>query len=466
MTQSRREFLRKSGCTALSMAALATSVRHFGMVDAMAQDGGGGYKALVCVFLRGGNDANNMIVPNYTAGYDQYFAERGSQQLAIPRASLLPVTPPSIGQAYGLHPSMTDMKTLWDQQKMAVVTNVGTLTQPLTRAQYQAGAPRPIQLFSHTDQENQHRTAISEYNSTTGWGGRTADRTIGLNPGAAISTITSVAGSSLFTVGNSTTPLVVSPSPTPLNQVFALNGFNAALSEDTIRRNMMTQIRGMELDRTLVRAASELTQQAVDVSNQLNTDPVLTATFPNTTLGNQLRQVAKLMKFRTSLNMSRQIFFVSLTGFDTHTGQITNQGNLLTQVSQAIKALYDETVAQGIANQVTTFTLSDFNRTLNPGAVGTNAGSDHGWASHSMIVGGAVRGGDFYGMPTSNGTVFPTLISGGPDDAESRGRFIPTTSVEMFAATLASWYGVSAADIPLVFPLITRFPMSNLGFML
>jgi uncharacterized protein (DUF1501 family) len=464
MTQSRREFLRKSGCTALSMAALATSVRHFGMVDAMAQ-AGGGYKALVCVFLRGGNDANNMIIPNYTAGYDQYFAERGAQQLAIPRANLLPVTPPSLGQDYGLHPSMTDLKTLWDQQKMAVVTNVGTLTQPMTRAQYQAGAPRPIQLFSHTDQENQHRTAISEYNSTTGWGGRIADRTIGLNPGAAISTITSVSGSSLFTVGGSTTPLVVSPSPTPLNQVFALNGFAGAAGDDA-RRASMNQIRTMELDRTLVRVASELTQQAVDVSTQLNTNPTLTAVFPNTTLGNQLQQVAKLMKFRTSLNMSRQIFFVQLTGWDTHTGQITNQGNLLTQVSQAVKAFYDETVAQGIANQVTTFTLSDFNRTLNPGTTGANAGSDHGWGSHAMVIGGAVRGGDFYGMPCSNGSIFPTLISGGPDDAESRGRFIPTTSVEMFAATLASWYGVQAADIPLVFPLINRFPLSNLGFML
>jgi uncharacterized protein (DUF1501 family) len=445
------------------MAALATSVRHFGLVDAYAQTGS--YKALVCVFLRGGNDANNMVVPNYTAGYNEYFAARGPQQLAIPQGSLLPISVPSMGGlTFGLHPSLPELKTLYDQQKMAIISNVGTLTQPLTRAQYQAGAPRPVQLFSHTDQENQHRSAISEYSATTGWGGRTADRTQALNPGAAIAAVTSIAGSTLFTVGNATTPLVVSPSPTPLNQVFALNGFTG--TGDNIRRDSMDAIRAMNQDQTLVRAASALSQQAINVSNQLNTDPPLTATFPNTILGNQLRQVAKMMKFRTQLNMSRQIFFVSITGFDTHSGQITRHAQLMQEVSQAMKAFYDETVAQGISNNVTSFTLSDFNRTLNPGQSGVNAGSDHGWGSHAFVVGGAVRGGDFYGMPTSNGSVFPTLVNGGPDDAETRGRFIPTTSIEMFAATLASWYGVSAADIPLVFPFISRFPMSNLGFML
>ncbi len=472
MSNSRRDFLRKSGCAALSMAALATNIRHFGLTEAMAQKKAdamppGDYKAMVCIFLNGGNDGNNTVVPNYTAGYDQYFAARGAQGLALPRPSLLPITPPSIGLDFGLHPSLVDFKTLWDQQRLAVVCNVGPLVQPLTRAQYQSGAPRPMQLFSHSDQSNQQRTSISATTSTTGWGGRIADRTGGLNPGAAISAITSVAGSSIFTAGNASTPLVVSPSPTPLNQVFALNGFTTAL-DDVARKESMRQIREMDLEATLVRAASDLTAQAISVSDQLSTDPVLTAVFPNTSLGNQLKQIAKLMKFRTQLNMSRQIFYVQTGGalYDTHSGQLARHITQLTELSQAMKAFYDETVAQGIADKATTFSLSDFSRTLNPNGTGASSGTDHAWGNHVFVMGNSVLGGNFYGWPGPNGTVFPTLVNGGPDDADSRGRFIPTTSVEMFASTLARWYGVDPADLPLVFPYLTNFPSSNLGFMI
>jgi uncharacterized protein (DUF1501 family) len=185
-----------------------------------------------------------------------------------------------------------------------------------------------------------------------------------------------------------------------------------------------------------------------------------------TTLGNQLAQVAKLMKFRTQLNMSRQIFFVQLGGWDTHTNQIANQTSLLTQLNNALKAFYDETVAQGIASQVTTFTMSDFNRTFNPAGSGSGAGSDHAWGGHHFIIGGAVNGGNFYGRPTSNGTFFPTLVNNGPDDAETRGRFIPTASVEQYAGTLAKWFGLPDADIPIAFPNAANFPTMDLGFMM
>ena len=187
--------------------------------------------------------------------------------------------------------------------------------------------------------------------------------------------------------------------------------------------------------------------------------------FPNTTLGNQLKQVAKLMKFRTSLNMNRQVFFVQLPGFDTHSNQLNGQASLLTQLSQAMKAFYDETVAQGISGQVTTFTMSDFNRTLNPAGAGATVGSDHAWAGHHFVMGDAVAGGNFYGRPSSNGTIFPTLVNSGPDDVSTRGRFLPTVSVEMYAATLARWFGLNDEELPLVFPLIANFPTANLGFM-
>jgi uncharacterized protein (DUF1501 family) len=215
----------------------------------------------------------------------------------------------------------------------------------------------------------------------------------------------------------------------------------------------------------MVQASSVLTQQAVNVSLQLSQNPVLTVTFPATTLGNQLAQVTKLMKFRTELNMSRQIFFVQLGGFDTHFNQTNSHINLLTQLNNALKAFYDETVAQGIASQVTTFTMSDFNRTLNPAGSGSGVGSDHAWGGHHFIMGGAVNGGNFYGRPTSNGTLFPTLVNSGPDDADTRGRFIPSTSVEQYAATLSRWFGLAESDIPLAFPNANNFPTMDLGFM-
>ncbi|HVE57259.1 MAG TPA: DUF1501 domain-containing protein [Pyrinomonadaceae bacterium] len=469
MKESRREFIGKS-CRALTMTAIATQMSHLGLVSALAQkrsrakNAGDDYKALVCVFLNGGNDANNMVVPKYNAGYAEYSAARSAQGLAIPQGELLSMMPPSLGLEFGLHPRLAELHQLWGQNKLAVISNVGTLVQPLTKAQYLSGAPRPDQLFSHSDQVAQFRTAISNNTSTTGWGGRLADRTAGINGGAAIPMITSVAGVTVFSNGVTTSPLIVEPSPTPLNLVLTLNGFGTT-SDELARKTGMQRIRGEDLDKTLIQATGFLTQQAVDASERLSIDPVLTATFPNTTLGNQLKQVAKIMKFRTPLNMSRQIFFVQLPGFDTHGGQITGQGNLFMQLSQALKAFYDETVAQGVSGQVTTFTMSDFSRTLNPAGTGGNVGSDHAWAGHHLVMGDAVAGGNFYGRPTANGSIFPTLVNNGPDDVSNRGRFVPTVSVEMYAATMARWFGLTDAEMALVFPFINNFPTSNLGFM-
>lgn len=476
MRENRREFLKKS-CRAMSMAAIATQLRHFGLMSVLAQEkmdaadasggaDGAGYKALVCVYLDGGNDGNNSVIPNYDAGYNQYAAARAAQGLAISRASLLPITPPSMGgQVYGLHPSLTGLQTLWTQGKMAVVCNVGNLVQPLTRATYQAGAPRPYQLFSHPDQAEQFRTGISSYKSTTGWGGRVADRTATLNPGGAIPMITSISGVNIFNIGANTKPLIVASAPTPLNQVLTLDGFGTA-ADELARQTAMNTARQNDLSYTIIQNASLITQQAVNVSQQLTTDPTLTVTFPSTTLGNQLKQVAKLIKLRTLLSMSRQIFFVQLSGFDNHSSQLIPHGSLLTQVSQALKAFYDETVAQGVAAQVTTFTMSDFNRTLSPAQTGTTVGSDHGWGGPYFVLGDSVLGGNFYGRPTSNGTFVPTLVNGAGDDVDTRGRFIPSVSVEQYAATLARWYGLADADIPLVFPNINNFSGSNLGFMM
>jgi uncharacterized protein (DUF1501 family) len=463
MSQSRREFLRTTGCAALSAAALASGIERFGLAGAFAQ--GSGYKALVCIFLGGGNDGNNMVVPLSTAGYAAYAAVRSAAGLAIAQASLLPINPPSLGTDFGLHPSLPELQTLWSQQKLAIVCNVGPLVEPLTRQEYQGNAPRPYQLFSHSDQIAQWQTARADVTSPTGWGGRTAD-IFGLNP-SGVPMITALAGG-IFTRGQITSPLSIAPAPTSLSQVLVLTGFGTA-ADEIARKNSMNFLRTLDRDAILVAASSNITQQALDVGQAFSVDPTLATVFPNTTLGNQLKQVAKVIKLNQTspaLGLNRQIFFCSLGGFDTHQNQVATQASLLIQVSLAMKAFYDSTVELGVASQVTTFTLSDFGRTFQPAGSGGIVGSDHAWGNHHFVMGDGVRGGEFYGMPGPNGTVFPTLQLSGPNDTDNRGRWIPTASVEQYAATLASWFGVSATDLPTVFPLIGNFASRDLGFML
>src|SRR5918912_1648888 len=470
MAPSRRDFLKHSGCAVLSAAAFAASVKRFGMMSALAQSASSTYKALVCIFLSGGNDGNNMVIPyddyNNPGGYN---AVRNAASLAIPQSSLLQISPISTGgRKFGLHPSMVEMQTLFNQQKLAVLCNVGTLIQPITKAQYQSSSSlRPYQLFSHSDQVTQQQSSVSNTPSDTGWGGRTADIMLGINGSAPLPMIVSVAGTSIFATGNLTRQLAISPAPTSLGSVLVLNSYSFPPSTDA-RSRAFDQIRGFDNEHMLVKASSDVYAQALTTSQALSNSSAfeVTTTFPNTTLGNQLKQVARLIKAnlnQAALGLQRQIFFCTLGGFDHHSGQINGQNNLLTQVSQALKAFYDETVAQGVSQQVTAFTLSDFGRTFQPAGSGAAAvGSDHAWGNHALIVGGAVRGGDFYGT-------YPTLALGGPDDTDSgsnpRGRWIPTTSLDQYAATLASWFGLTPAQVSMVFPSVGRFATSNLGFM-
>ena len=466
MRVTRREFLVQStACLgyALGAAAFVSGVARFSLINAFAQ--GSDYRALVCVFLAGGNDGNNMIIPLDATGYNAYSSVRSASALAIAQGALLPITPASIGTPFGLHPGLGGLQALWNDQKMSVVCNVGPLAQPLTRDQYIGGAPRPYQLFSHSDQIAQWQSAVADRVSPIGWGGRIADRT-GVHP-SGFPTLTAISGG-LFTRGQFTNPLSIAAAPTALNQVLVLNGFGTASSE-VARRSSMNVLRTIDTSNTLVASASKTLQQALDIGQTLNSSPTISTVFPNTTLANQLLQVAKVIKFNSTsptLGLNRQIFFCQLGGFDTHQGQVNSQSTLLTQVGDAIKAFYDATVELGVQQQVTTFTLSDFGRTLQPAGTGVGTvGTVHAWGNHHFVVGGAVRGGDFVGEIGPNGTVFPVLQLGGPNDTDSRGRWIPTASVEQYAATLATWYGVSASDLPLVFPNIGRFPAADLRFM-
>jgi uncharacterized protein (DUF1501 family) len=465
MLLTRREFLLSTGqgCIgyALGAAAFAAGVHRFGIVNLLAQ--GDDYKALVCVFLAGGNDGNNVVIPLDPTEYNAYASVRSASGLAIARDALLPVTPAGIGRTFGLHPALGELHSLWSQQKLAIVCNAGPLVQPITRQEYLSGAPRPYQLFSHSDQIAQWQTSIADRIGQTGWGGRTADRFAPYDSGLPM--VTALAGG-IFTRGATTSPLSIPSAPTALNQLLVLNGFGTA-ADETARKDAMTALRTLDNDSSLIAAAGRTTQQAVNVGHAFNADVSLTTTFPNTTLGNQLKQVAKVLKFNaasSTLGVNRQIFFCQLGGFDTHQNQLATQASLLGQVSQAIKAFYDATVELGLDDRVTTFTLSDFGRTFQPAGSGAGVGSDHAWGNHHFVVGGAVRRADFYGMPGPNFTVFPVLELGGPSDTDTRGRWIPTVSVEQYAATLASWYGVTEADLPVVFPNIGHFDTANLGF--
>jgi uncharacterized protein (DUF1501 family) len=469
MTVTRREALCRS-VGAFGAAVLA--FERFGLLDAFAQSAD--YKALVCIFLFGGNDSGNMVIPY--DDYATYAAAREGSGLAIPRSSLLQIDVPSVGSQFGLHPSLTGLHALWGQGRAAVVCNVGPLVEPTDRDSYRNRLVRiPPNLFSHSDQQNQWQTSVSEGTGSTGWGGRTADR-LGSSNTTGFPPVTSTAGTPIFTTGSVERPLAIAAAPTRLDAALRLDGFPNPPDNDA--RYVATQnLLLLDQDKTLVRGASRVTREAVEVERALRAagDPAVPPfpLNPRTSLGNQLEQVAKLISLRSVLGMSRQIFFCSLGGFDTHSAQVVGgnpaggtHANLLLQVSDAMSAFYDATVALQVASQVVTFTLSDFARTHVPNG---NLGTDHAWGSHQFVLGGSVRGGEFYGVAGPNGTVFPTLAPNGPDDTDeggnARGRWIPTTAIDQYGATLASWFGVSGADLPAVFPNIGRFGPTTLGFL-
>jgi uncharacterized protein (DUF1501 family) len=345
------------------------------------------------------------------------------------------------------------LQSLFNQQHLAVAANVGTLIQPTSRAQFRnGGAPVPINLFSHSDQEAQMQTAILDKVAETGWAGRTADK-IQAAFGGTFPIIISLAGTNIFCEG-----IVAQSIQSNGNASRLLSGFGGS-AESTARLATLQSLLTFDTGLSLVQAASTTTGNAIQNGQALATalaggTPLATVFPANSGLSSQLQQVAKIIQVRAALGLQRQIFFVSMGGFDTHTDQLATQDNLFNDLNQSLSAFYQATVEMGVASNVTTFTLSDFGRTWLPNSTGT----DHAWGSHHMVMGGAVKGADFYGT-------FPTLVANGPDDATSEGRWVPTTSLDQYAATLASWFGVSAADLPSVFPNLANFTAPTLGFM-
>ena len=472
--QTRRDFFRQAACAAVGTLSVATTIRDLRFINtAVAQTSLTDYKALVCIFMSGGNDSNNLIIPVGTE-YPNYAAVR--QNLALPEASVLPIAPLNPdGHTYGIHPKLTKLQTLFGESKAAFLFNVGPLAYPMTRAQYSNGSvSKPPQLFSHSDQVTHWQTSLPDQPPRTGWGGRIADflhplqyELIGGVPTANASKIalcTSLAGANTFEVGNTFAQYHVSTSG-----AVTISGLSGSQLQ---RMKNILALPDANLQRT---AFADVTENALATGDLLNTSIAATAganywtvPFPTTSLGNQLKMVARLIQARSPLNMKRQIFFTSVGGYDTHTSQVGNtaaptdttvgsHANLLFELSEAVFAFQRAMEQISASDKVTSFTMSDFGRTFK-----TNGqGSDHAWGSHHFVVGGAVNGKRTFGT-------FPVLSVTGPDAVPSsnEGRWIPKTSVDEYSATLAKWFGVSQSNLGSVFPNLGRFASPDLGFML
>ncbi len=451
----RRAFLRRAA--ALSSLGLASRFNFINAIGAANAQAVSDYKALVCVFMFGGNDGNNTLIPLDTAGYAQYATARpASSGIQLAQGSLLPIQPVNMGTPFGLHPALVQTQALFSQRKAAILANVGTLLAPTSQAQYKAGQ-RPLSLYSHSDQQAQWQSAISNNAAGTGWGGRVADAVAPFNAATGFPVVTSLDGTVLYTTGAASVPLTV-----PVTGSFALAGYNGT-SAANARLAALTQLLAADTGNTFAAGANAIGTQALQLSTTVN--PILANTnssiaplFANltTNTAKQLYQVAKLIEARATTGARRQIFFVQLGGFDTHNSQVTRQQNLLAELDPALKAFYDATVALGVGSQVTTFTLSDFGRTMQPASGG---GTDHAWGNHHFIIGDAVKGGALYGQ-------YPQLTLGGPSDAELEGRWIPTTAVDQYGATLAKWFGVAPAQMAAVFPNLGNFATSDLGILM
>jgi uncharacterized protein (DUF1501 family) len=449
---NKRQFLKTGAALGLGSGLAA-----FTQLSALAQaTTGNDYRALVCLFMFGGNDSNNLLVPYEPADHSRYAAARSN--LALQRDTLLPISPSNTGGVrYALHPSMTGLAGLFNGTaavpvpKAALVANAGPLLVPTSKAQWDArSVPLPDNLFSHSDQQSQWQAALYE-RPTNGWGGRLTERLVSdtnVNRGYSVLSVT---GGNLWETGDRTLSAY---------KVSASGKFGFDFYQPT-----GTDPLSIAITETLADTHQHLFEQGfVDVMgrsievqrvlSQALEGSTLTTVFPDTGLGNQLRMVARLIAARDKLGLKKQCFFCSIGGFDTHgEDQLTRQAELLGEISAAVTAFYAATVELSIANNVTTFTASDFGRTF----TSNGRGSDHGWGAHHLVVGGAVQGGKLFGQ-------FPNQTVRGPDDSGGQGNWIPTTSTEAYAATLGRWFGADDTVLAQVFPRLQYFN-GNVGFL-
>ena len=453
---SRRRFFGQANCAAISSLPILNTLLNLKLASSLAADPPptSEYRAVVCIFLNGGCDSFNLLAPRGVSASSPEYVEYSTvrQDLALPWASLLPINPtnnPPLGKGFGLHPGVPELQTLFENGNAALVANVGTLIEPVTLAEYDAGSkPLPLGLFSHSDQIEQWQTSLPHTRSGIGWGGRAADILASLNTNNGVSMNISLSGSNVFQTGNSIFEYAISNTGAT-----ELTGYE----KNWINNQSLDQIRGAAVDGMLAQQYSSLLQRSFARSerNAIDAYDIFTsatspnlpggATFPTSGLGNQLKMIAKTIAGRDALGAKRQTYFVSYGGWDHHDEVIANQASMLPIVSQAVGAFYNALTLLGIQNNVTLFLASDFGRTL----TSNGRGSDHAWGGNVFVVGGSVIGKKIYGQ-------YPALYEDNPLDT-GRGRLIPTTSVDEYFAELALWLGVPKSSLPLVLPNIGHF---------
>ena len=457
---SRRAFLQR--VSAMSLAGVATpwAINLAAMAEASAANAQD-YKAIVCVFLYGGNDYANTLVPYDTNSYNAYQSLRPNLAYARDRlhATALKSSVPLIDRnglqrQYALAPELAPLSPLFDSGKLGVLLNVGSLIQKTSKAQYtNKTVPLPPKLFSHNDQQSIWQSSSPE-GAVSGWGGRMGDLFVSGN-GKATFTCVNVSGNAVFLSGNQAVQYqVTSNGSVPLNGLSAPL-FGSSACSDALRQ-LVTQSRTHLFENEYNRVSARSIEADQILSAALASAPPINTTFPaDNRLASQLKMVARMIASASALSAKRQVFFVSLGGFDTHDGLLTEHPVLLKTVADALAAFYNATVELGVANQVTAFTASDFGRTL----TGNNDGSDHGWGSMHFMLGGAVKGGALYGSP-------PVVANNGEDDV-GQGRLLPSTAVEQYAATLGKWLGISDSELIDLLPNLKNFDAStrNLGFL-
>lgn len=452
-TSSRRDFLKRCASVSLGSTSALATLSQLQLAHAQVAPPND-YKALVCVFLFGGNDSFNMLVPRDTNQYNNYATSR--QNLAIAREELLPISAASQSPSeFGLHPELTDIQALYTQNKLAFIANTGSLIEPVTKASYQARtAALPPQLFSHNDQQK-FMQSLKGTAGANGWVGRAADRMAYMNANPRLSMNISMSGSNLWQSGSTVIPYSVSPSG-----VEKIEHLDKTADDGRTQQRIATFRKLVEQNHSnkLLQAYVEKQRLAWDLSEEVGDALLLgqsfTTAYPeNNRLGQALQMTAKVIASRDPLAMSRQTFFIGMGDFDTHGDQAFRQPALMKELNDALAAFNQTMIELGLDDKVTLFTASDFGRTLTSNGDGT----DHAWGGHQLVMGGAVNGGDVYGE-------FPELVIGSNDDI-GEGRIIPTTSMDQYGATLASWFGLAGNDFAEVFPNVGNFNSTDLGFM-
>jgi uncharacterized protein (DUF1501 family) len=457
----RRRFLRAAAAGGVAYAFGRTP----GTVYAQVAGTGGfnDYKALVCLFMLGGNDAWNMLAPTSPAEYNEYFIARSggtTASLAQDRAALLPLapfTPLPNGLSLGLYPNMGGVRQLFQAGRAAFIANVGPLIRPTSLENYQTpGWDLPPGLFSHNDQQDQWHSLGGKALLKSGWAGRIADVLASQVGNQQLPMNISLSGQTLFQAGSVALPYVMGT-----NGATGMMGLGGTVADEG-RRAAFEAVASGTYNTIYERGFAAVQKRTIQFADLINTTlgrttidfPSLPdAGVPLSSLQQQLRTVAKLIAQRNDLGMSRQIFFVAAGGFDGHDRLLIDQPGLLGNISASLKSFYDALTYIGMQDAVTTFTHSDFGRSL----TSNGDGCDHAWGGNQIVVGGAVRGGEVYGQ-------YPRLALGGPLDIGG-GRLIPTTSADQYAATLARWFGVSAANLPQVAPNVNNFAQPLLGFL-